>query len=60
VLSTGNTLTAHTVLLVADGGAGGQDPTGGNVNIYGAINAGAMPAARSGSMARAASISKAR
>jgi len=39
VLSTGNTLTAHTVLLVADGGAGGQDPTGGNVNIYGAINA---------------------
>ena len=38
-LSAGNTLTAHTVLLTADGGAGGQDPNNGNVQINGTINA---------------------
>ncbi|GGF32203.1 hypothetical protein GCM10011611_42980 [Aliidongia dinghuensis] len=38
-LSAGNTLTAHAVSLTADGGAGGQDPTNGNVNILGTINA---------------------
>jgi filamentous hemagglutinin family protein len=39
VLSAGNTLTAHVVSLTADGGAGGQDPNNGNVNIFGTINA---------------------
>src|SRR6202000_1344355 len=38
-LSAGNTLTAHVVSLTADGGAGGQDTTDGNVNILGTINA---------------------
>src|SRR5262249_44436649 len=38
-LSAGNTLTAHTVSLTADGGAGGQDTTEGNVNIDGTIDA---------------------
>lgn len=38
-LSAGNTLTARTVLLTADGGAGGQDPNNGNVQILGTINA---------------------
>jgi hypothetical protein len=38
-LSAGNTLTAHTVSLTADGGAGGQDPNNGNVQILGTINA---------------------
>ncbi len=39
ILSQGNTLTARTVSLTADGGAGGQDPNNGNVNIFGTINA---------------------
>jgi len=38
-LSAGNTLTAHAVSLTADGGAGGQDPNNGNVQINGTINA---------------------
>ena len=38
-LSAGNTLTAHTVSLTANGGAGGQDPNNGNVQILGTINA---------------------
>ncbi|WP_434115625.1 filamentous haemagglutinin family protein [Paraburkholderia caffeinilytica] len=38
-LSPGNTLTAHAVSLTADGGAGGQDPNNGNVQILGTINA---------------------
>jgi filamentous hemagglutinin family protein len=38
-LSAGNTLTAHVVSLTADGGAGGQDPNNGNVQIDGTINA---------------------
>ncbi|WP_175049953.1 filamentous haemagglutinin family protein [Paraburkholderia sediminicola] len=38
-LSAGNTLTAHQVALTADGGAGGQDPNNGNVQILGTINA---------------------
>ncbi|HEY1610021.1 MAG TPA: filamentous hemagglutinin N-terminal domain-containing protein, partial [Paraburkholderia sp.] len=38
-LSSGNTLTAHVVSLTADGGAGGQDPDNGNVDILGTINA---------------------
>ncbi len=36
-LSAGNTLTAHAVSLTADGGAGGQDPNNGNVQINGTI-----------------------
>jgi len=39
ILSAGNTLTAHTVSLTADGGAGGQDPNNGQVQILGTINA---------------------
>jgi filamentous hemagglutinin family protein len=39
VLSAGNTLTAHVVSLTADGGAGGQDPNNGNVDILGTIDA---------------------
>ncbi|MFL9866766.1 filamentous hemagglutinin family protein [Paraburkholderia fungorum] len=38
-LSAGNTLTAHQVALTADGGAGGQDPNNGNVQILGTVNA---------------------
>ncbi|SIO09655.1 filamentous haemagglutinin family protein [Paraburkholderia phenazinium] len=38
-LSAGNTLTAHVVSLTADGGAGGQDPNNGNVQILGTIDA---------------------
>jgi filamentous hemagglutinin family protein len=38
-LSSGNTLTAHTVLLAANGGAGGPDSNNGNVAIDGTINA---------------------
>ncbi|MBN3793333.1 hypothetical protein, partial [Burkholderia sp. Ac-20353] len=39
-LSPGNSLTAHTVSLVADGGTGKQvDTTDGNVTILGTINA---------------------
>jgi filamentous hemagglutinin family protein len=38
-LSPGNTLTAHVVSLTADGGAGGQDPNNGNVQIFGTVNA---------------------
>ncbi|WCM25948.1 filamentous hemagglutinin family protein [Sphingomonas sp. QA11] len=38
-LSTGSTIKATSVALTADGGAGGQDPTGGNILIAGAINA---------------------
>ncbi|WP_260464022.1 filamentous haemagglutinin family protein [Burkholderia sp. Bp8963] len=38
-LSPGNTLTAHSVSLTADGGPGGQDPNNGNVGILGTINA---------------------
>ncbi|MBN3789239.1 filamentous haemagglutinin family protein [Burkholderia sp. Ac-20353] len=39
-LSPGNTLTAHTVSLIADGGTGKQvDTTDGNVTILGTINA---------------------
>ncbi|MFL9888422.1 filamentous hemagglutinin family protein [Paraburkholderia agricolaris] len=38
-LSAGNTLTAHQVALTADGGAGGQDPSNGNVQILGSVNA---------------------
>ncbi|WP_081935627.1 filamentous haemagglutinin family protein [Burkholderia sp. 9120] len=38
-LSPGNTLTAHQVLLTANGGAGGQDPNNGEVQIFGTINA---------------------
>lgn len=39
LLSAGNTLTANVVSLTADGGAGGQDPNNGNVQILGTINA---------------------
>lgn len=39
ILSAGNTLTAHQVALTADGGAGGQDPNNGNVQILGTVNA---------------------
>ncbi|WP_459711127.1 filamentous haemagglutinin family protein [Paraburkholderia sp. 2C] len=38
-LSAGNTITARGVSLTADGGAGGQDPNNGNVNILGRIDA---------------------
>jgi filamentous hemagglutinin family protein len=38
-LSAGNTITAHGVSLTADGGAGGQNPNNGNVQILGTINA---------------------
>nr|WKF56263.1 hypothetical protein HUO10_000713 [Paraburkholderia busanensis] len=38
-LSAGNTLTAHQVALIADGGTGGQDPNNGNVQILGTIDA---------------------
>ncbi|WCM18167.1 filamentous hemagglutinin family protein [Paraburkholderia bryophila] len=38
-LSPGSTLTAHQVALTADGGAAGQDPNNGNVQILGTINA---------------------
>ncbi len=39
-LSAGNTLTAHTVSLTADGGAGSAPrTTDGNVNVLGTINA---------------------
>jgi filamentous hemagglutinin family protein len=38
-LSAGNTLTAQAVSLTADGGAGGQDPNNGNVNILGKVDA---------------------
>jgi filamentous hemagglutinin family protein len=39
LLSAGNTITAHMVSLTADGGAGGQDPNNGNVDILGTIDA---------------------
>ncbi len=39
VLSAGNTLTAQNVSLTADGGAGGQDPNNGNIQISGTIDA---------------------
>ncbi|WP_396332881.1 filamentous haemagglutinin family protein [Burkholderia anthina] len=39
-LSSGNTLTAHTVSLTADGGAGyASDAANGNVNVLGTIDA---------------------
>nr|WP_157687278.1 filamentous haemagglutinin family protein [Burkholderia lata] len=39
-LSQGNTLTAHTVRLTADGGAGNAaDSVNGNVNVFGTIDA---------------------
>ncbi|CAB3748140.1 filamentous haemagglutinin family protein [Paraburkholderia solisilvae] len=38
-LSSGNTITAHSVSLTADGGAGGANTGEGNVNIDGTINA---------------------
>ncbi len=38
-LSQGNTLTAKTVSLTANGGPGGQSSTDGNVQILGTINA---------------------
>ncbi|WP_257146338.1 filamentous haemagglutinin family protein [Burkholderia sp. JKS000303] len=39
-LSSGNTLTAHTVSLTADGGAGNaSDTANGNVNVLGTIDA---------------------
>lgn len=39
-LSLGNTLTAHSVLLTADGGAGSSaDTANGNVNVLGTIDA---------------------
>jgi len=38
-LSKGNTLAAQSVSLSANGGAGGQDPNNGNLQILGSINA---------------------
>ncbi|CAM2152375.1 Filamentous haemagglutinin FhaB/tRNA nuclease CdiA-like TPS domain-containing protein [Pararobbsia alpina] len=39
VLSAGNTLTAHSVSLIADGGTPGADTSNGAVQILGTINA---------------------
>lgn len=39
VLSAGDTLKAQSVTLTADGGAGGQDPSGGDILIAGTIDA---------------------
>ncbi|GGF44197.1 hypothetical protein GCM10011611_58280 [Aliidongia dinghuensis] len=38
-LSAGNTLKAQAVALTADGGVGGQDPSGGLITILGTIDA---------------------
>ncbi|WP_260858423.1 filamentous haemagglutinin family protein [Paraburkholderia sp. BCC1885] len=49
-LSGGNTLTANTVSLTANGGAGNaSDTANGNVNINGTINANGVATARGGS-----------
>jgi filamentous hemagglutinin family protein len=48
-LSAGNTLTANTVSLTADGGAGNaSDTANGNVNINGTINANGVANAQGG------------